>query len=86
MQASNLKYKRVLFIRAALTSAWVGAVSPAVGIAYLIEALKKIGVQTHVIDTALGYSPEDITGAITEFKPDLIGISMLTFRYAHLSL
>lgn len=76
-----MKYKRVLFIRASLATAWVGAVSPPVGIAYLVESLKKQGCQCKTIDTALGYSPEKIYEDIQSFQPDVIGISMLTYKY-----
>jgi len=48
-----MKYKKILFIRASLAHAWVGATSPPVGIAYLVEALKKYSCQCRTIDTAL---------------------------------
>ncbi|MBI1920076.1 MAG: radical SAM protein [Geobacter sp.] len=76
-----MKYKRVLFIRASLASAWVGAVSPPVGIAYLVEALGKHGCVCRTIDTALGFRPEELYAAIRAFSPDVIGISMLTYKY-----
>lgn len=76
-----MKYKKILFIRASLVTAWVGAVSPPVGIAYLVESLKKQGCQCKTIDTALGYSPEKIYEDIQSFQPDVIGISMLTYKY-----
>lgn len=77
----NLKYKRILFIRASLATAWVGAVSPPIGIAYLVEALRKHGCECRTIDTALGYSPDRLYADIEAFQPDVIGISMLTFKY-----
>lgn len=64
-----------------MATAWVGAVSPPVGIAYLVESLKKQGCQCKTIDTALGYSPEKIYEDIQSFQPDVIGISMLTYKY-----
>lgn len=76
-----LKYKKILFIRANPSAAWVGAVSPPVGIAYLIAALEKHACQCTTIDTALGYSPVKIYSRIRSFRPDVIGISMLTYKY-----
>ena len=76
-----MKYKKVLFIRASLATAWVGAVSPPIGIAYLVEALKKHGCECKTIDTALGVGMEEVYAAIDEFAPDIIGISMLTYKY-----
>lgn len=76
-----MKYRKILFIRASLATAWVGAVSPPVGIAYLVEALRKHGCECRSIDTALGYFPDRIYGEIESFQPDVIGISMLTYKY-----
>jgi len=76
-----MKYKKVLFIRASLATAWVGAVSPPIGIAYLVEALEKQGCQCKTVDTALGYAREKLFDDIRSFQPDIIGISMLTYRY-----
>lgn len=76
-----MKYKKVLLIRTSLSHAWVGAVSPPVGIAYLVEALKKHDCQCRVIDTALGYGPARICREIELFRPDVVGISMLTYKY-----
>jgi len=76
-----MKYKKILFIRANPQTAWVGAVSPPVGIAYLVEALKKHSCECRTIDTTLGFSMEKIFQEIKLFGPDIIGISMLTYKY-----
>lgn len=76
-----MRYKRILFIRASLIHAWVGAVSPPVGIAYLMEILKKYSCECRVIDTALGYRLDEIYNAIESFEPEIIGVSMLTYGY-----
>ena len=55
--------------------------SPPVGIAYLVEALKKHGCRCKVIDTALGYRPKKFYREIELFGPDVVGISMLTYKY-----
>ncbi|MBT6047457.1 MAG: radical SAM protein [Candidatus Scalindua sp.] len=76
-----MKYKKVLFIRATLRVAYVGAAGPPVGIAYLVEALKKYGVECKIVDTTLGYNFDQICQSIQSFDPDVIGISMLTYGY-----
>lgn len=76
-----IKYKKVLFIRATLHIAYVGAAGPPVGIAYLVEALKKHGVKCKIVDTTLGYDFDQICHNIQLFNPDVIGISMLTYGY-----
>lgn len=76
-----MKYKRILFIRTSLAHAWVGAVSPPVGIAYLMEVLKKYSCRCSLIDTALGCKLDEIYDKIDSFNPEVIGISMLTYGY-----
>ena len=77
----TIKYKKVLFIRATLHIAYVGAAGPPVGIAYLVEALKKYEVKCKTIDTTLGYDFDQICHDVQLFNPDVIGISMLTYGY-----
>ena len=76
-----MKYNKVLFIRASLATAWVGAISPPIGIAYMVEALKKHGCECKTVDTAIGSSREEIYAAIDKFAPDIVGVSMLTYKY-----
>jgi len=76
-----MKYKKVLFIRATLRVAYVGAAGPPLGIAYLVEALKKCGVKCKTVDTTLGYDFDQICHNIQLFNPDVIGVSMLTYGY-----
>lgn len=76
-----MKYKKILFLRGSLSTAWVGAVNPPIGIAYLIEALKEHGCECITVDTMLNTGLEDVISEIKKFSPDLIGVSMLTYKY-----
>lgn len=53
------------------------------GIAYIAEALHNAGIESKIIDMGLGYRLKDVSRAINEFDPGLIGISMMSFGYTH---
>jgi len=74
-------YRKILFIRMWPATAWVGSVAPPVGIGYLMELLKQYGFEFKLIDMALGEGLPDIINTINYFRPDIIGASMLTYRY-----
>jgi len=51
------------------------------GIGYLSEFLTKNGIVNWVCDLRLGYTTEDLLHWIKELKPDLIGVTTMTFRH-----
>ncbi|MFH0912811.1 MAG: radical SAM protein [Candidatus Omnitrophota bacterium] len=51
------------------------------GIGYIAEALYENGIEYRYLDMAFADSAKTLSGTLKEFRPDLIGISMLTFRY-----
>lgn len=53
------------------------------GMGYLAEALRQGGVEYDVIDMDLGYEESNLIKKINDFRPDLVGVSMMTYRYAH---
>lgn len=64
--------------------------APHVGVGYLSEFLKKHGVEHNVLDlrftygrnkTKLSYTINHLRKKINEFKPDLIGITMMSYRH-----
>jgi len=76
-----MSYERVLLIRQNTSGIFYAPRRPPVGIGYLAEALKSNNINYAVIDRELGYTYEDITRKINEFKPDLVGVSMVTLGY-----
>ena len=53
------------------------------GLAYISEALIKANIKNKIIDMGLGYSLNELKTEIGKFKPQLIGISMMSFGYKH---
>lgn len=57
------------------------SVTPPVGLGYLAEALKRKGVTVSVMDMGLGHSLRDLFSMIRERGIDLIGVSMISYRF-----
>jgi radical SAM superfamily enzyme YgiQ (UPF0313 family) len=85
MKSDRLKYGRVLFISPQYPANHYGGKNdiPPMGIAYICEVLKQSGVETALVDMGKLWPIEYLYEKIEEFKPDLIAISMMTFRYKH---
>lgn len=76
-----MRFNNVLFINPAYPSTiFTTPVIPA-GIGYIAEYLKTKGINYSVVDMALGYNLNDLKKIILRFKPDLIGISMMSIMY-----
>lgn len=54
---------------------------PFTGIGYLTELLQSHGIEVDAIDMRFGYGIRDLSNKIFDFKPDLVGFSMMTLRY-----
>ncbi|MCL5292421.1 MAG: B12-binding domain-containing radical SAM protein [Actinobacteria bacterium] len=54
---------------------------PPAGLGYLAEALESTAVDYIVIDQRLGYTNQALLSMITEYRPDLVGISMMTYLH-----
>lgn len=52
-----------------------------IGIGYIAEFLKQNGIEYHILDMRLGYKCKDLMQLIINLKPDLIGISLMSFMY-----
>ena len=75
-----MRYKRTLLVNPPYRGSRVRAVFCA-GLGYIAETLKTSGFEYDVLDMSLGYGYRRLKKKINEFKPDLIGISMMTYRY-----
>ncbi|MFH1309181.1 MAG: radical SAM protein [Candidatus Omnitrophota bacterium] len=57
------------------------SVHPPAGLGYVAEALKRSGFIVSVCDMNLQYTYRDLKKKISDFKPNLIGFSVMTFGY-----
>lgn len=75
-----MRYKKILLVNPPYTGARVRDVFCA-GLGYIAENLKMSGFEYDVLDMSLGYRYKHLKKKIDFFKPDLIGISMMTYQY-----
>jgi len=54
---------------------------PTIGLGIIAEILEQNGKEYDIMDMQLGYSFRHLKKKIRKFKPDLIGLDMMTFRY-----
>ena len=53
---------------------------PPIGLGYIAEELEG-RLEYEVVDMALGYTASDLARRIRQFRPDIVGVSMLTYGY-----
>lgn len=75
-----MRYNRVLLVNPPYTGTRVKAVFSA-GLGYIAEALKTAGLEYDVLDMSLGYTYKDLKNRIANYRPDLVGVSMMSYRY-----
>ena len=79
-----MAYKRVLLsnLIAHEDSHFVPQAMLRAGLGYLAQTLQDSGCECVVVDMALGYGFDHLIKAIEDFKPDLFGASLFTYRYS----
>ncbi|MBA4416365.1 MAG: hypothetical protein C0392_00415 [Syntrophus sp. (in: bacteria)] len=80
-----MRFKRILFIYPDYPNNHYGGKNPhpPIGIGYIAELLKKNNIETTLVDMGLQLPSKHLQERIEEFKPDLVAISLMTFRYKH---
>ncbi|MBN1384713.1 MAG: radical SAM protein [Elusimicrobia bacterium] len=57
------------------------SITPLAGLGYIAESLKNAGFVVGVFDMNLRYSYKDLQGKISDFNPDIIGFTVMTFGH-----
>jgi len=78
-----MRFQRVLLVNPDHHAEWRG-VTPHIGQAYLAQALHENGIEYDVLDMNLGYGWKHLQQKIAEFRPDLVGISLISLEYRRL--
>ncbi len=76
-----MKYQKVLLLFPDYKGGHFGALRPPAGLGYIAETLEVNNIDYDYLDMAVGASFTDIDDKINSFKPDLIGITLMTFMY-----
>lgn len=77
-----MRFDKVLFVVPWKGGTYLGEMPdyPHTGIGYLSSYLLENGIENDVLDMRLGYSIYDLLEKIEKFNPDLIGLTMMTYR------
>ncbi len=75
-----MAFHRVLLVHPPTNAEW-RAVVPHTGQAYIAETLYQEGIEYEILDMNLGYKMSDLMKRIREFRPDLVGMSLLSQEY-----
>ncbi len=75
-----MKYQRVLLVNPPSRGEWKG-IRPHIGLGYIAEYLVQHGIEYDVLDMNLGYNVNQLQKKIDTFKPQLLGMSLLTLEY-----
>ncbi len=73
-------YKRVLLVNPPYKGSRVKVVFSA-GLGYIAQSLQSSSIEYDVLDMSLGYGYGDLKQRIRAFGPDLLGLSVMTYRY-----
>jgi len=76
-----MRYQRIFLIKPAYDKSYYGAFHPPVGLGYIAESLDYNGIQYDVMDMGFRYKTKDLLKKMRIFRPDLLGISMMSFLY-----
>ncbi|MBI5873357.1 MAG: radical SAM protein [Candidatus Omnitrophica bacterium] len=75
-----MRFKKVLLVNPPYSRSRVRTIFSA-GLGYVAQTLKTAGIAYDVLDMSLGYSYRDLAKRVKYFAPDLVGFSVMTYRY-----
>ncbi|MEW6407136.1 MAG: radical SAM protein [Patescibacteria group bacterium] len=76
-----MNYKKILLLRPNYRESHYEYTGLPAGIGYISEALDKAGIPQEVVDMSLGYNYTYLKRRIEKFNPDMLGVSLMSFRY-----
>ena len=79
-----MRFNKVLLINPFYSSQFYSIPVLPAGLGYLAECLKENRIDYDILDMALGYNLNSLKRKIGLFRPDLIGFSMMSYRYKNI--
>lgn len=75
-----MRYRKMLLVNPPSRGEWKGF-RPHIGLGYIAQYLEEHGIENDILDMNLGYKFRHLQKKIDTFKPDLVGMSLLTLEY-----
>ena len=77
-----MRYKKILLILPGYCKGkYRLSILPMAGIGYIAHSLQSNGFKASVFDMNLGYGLKDLQKRISDFKPDIVGFTVMTFGH-----
>jgi len=76
-----MRYGKVLLINPRINKSYMGPIRPPAGLGYLAQSLESQSIDYDIIDMNLGYRLNYLWKRIDRYKPDLVGVTVWTYRY-----
>ena len=76
-----MRYPSVLLVHPSYQGSFYSPSYFSIGLGYVSMALEKAGIENRIIDLNFGSSLRALKRSIEEFRPSLIGVTMMSFRY-----
>ncbi len=75
-----MRFKKILLISPP-SSSYLGAARAPQNLGYLAQALQDKNIACHILDMRIGYKWNTLRNHIDAFKPDLIGVTLVSLEY-----
>lgn len=77
-----MRFKKILLVSVRFSKGrYQLSAHPLAGLGYIAESLRRAGCDVEVLDMNLQYTYKDLEKKISDYKPDLIGFTVMTFGY-----
>lgn len=76
-----MRYERVFLLKPKYRGTYFGALHPPVGLGYIAESLAQNNIEYDVMDMCFKHNMKDLLKKMRNFKPDLLGVTMMSFMY-----
>jgi radical SAM superfamily enzyme YgiQ (UPF0313 family) len=78
-----MNYSRVLLVTPYSPGRFFGGIRPPVGMGYIEEYIRSYGIITTACDMNAGYRLRHLVKIIDEFKPEIIGFTVMSYQFRH---
>src|SRR3972149_9670781 len=75
-----MRFKRIFLLFPSFESD-TGSSRPSPSIAYIAQSLEDNNIDYDILDMKLGYNQRNLRNRISEFNPDLVGVTIFTLHH-----
>lgn len=76
-----MRFRKVLLVNPRISGSYMGPIRPPASLGYLAQSLGGHNIPYDIIDMNLGYGLKHLYKKIESLKPDLVGVTVWSYRY-----